>query len=308
MQNVVERVINLLIFLLDSAQPVTADEIRQTVAGYDQSNDDSFHRMFERDKDVLRRLGVPLERRAMDVWEVDYGYTIDPDKYAIPDPGLTDEERAALSVAARMVRIGEGDPGLQGLFKLGGVGHGPGAQPVGADLGNDATLVGELFAAVTERRTVTFDYRDSTRSLKPYGIAHKRGHWYLAGDTAEGARVYRVDRIKNLTIGEQPGAFQRPRNFKVREVLNAQPWESGSDELFPVAVRFDPSVAWWAARSVGQAPPSEGEALHLELPVANRDAFIGWVLTFGDAFEVESPSEMRAELVSRVSAALEGLP
>ena len=50
MQNVVERVINLLIYLLDSPNPVTADQVRQTVAGYGEQSDDAFHRMFERDK------------------------------------------------------------------------------------------------------------------------------------------------------------------------------------------------------------------------------------------------------------------
>ena len=89
-------------------------EIRQTVAGYDQASDEAFQRMFERDKDVLRRLGVPLEREALDAWEVDYGYTIDPEAYAIPDPGLTEEERVALSVAGMALALACAVPGLVG--------------------------------------------------------------------------------------------------------------------------------------------------------------------------------------------------
>ena len=60
MQNVVERVINLLIYLLESPEPASAADIRHTVAGYGQESDEAFHRMFERDKDLLKRLGVPL--------------------------------------------------------------------------------------------------------------------------------------------------------------------------------------------------------------------------------------------------------
>ena len=52
MQNVVERVLNLLIYLLESPTPVTAEDVRHTVLGYDAQTDEAFHRMFERDKDV----------------------------------------------------------------------------------------------------------------------------------------------------------------------------------------------------------------------------------------------------------------
>ncbi len=60
MQRVIERLLNLLAFLLDAGRPVTADEIRHTVAGYGQEGDEAFRRTFERDKDLLRHLGVPL--------------------------------------------------------------------------------------------------------------------------------------------------------------------------------------------------------------------------------------------------------
>jgi len=66
MQNVVERVLNLLIYLLESPVPVTSNDVRNTVHGYADQTDDAFHRMFERDKQVLRRLGVPLELEAVD--------------------------------------------------------------------------------------------------------------------------------------------------------------------------------------------------------------------------------------------------
>ncbi len=303
MQNVVERVINLLIYLLDSPRPVTADDVRRTVAGYGDQSDQAFHRMFERDKDLLRSLGVPLEREALDAWGVDFGYTVDPEKYALPDPGLTEGERMALSVAARMVRLGGVNAGLDGLLKLGGVEVGAGIEPLAADLGAEASRLGELFLAVNERRRVRFRYGDKPRSLDPYGIAHRRGHWYLVGMTADGERVYRVDRISDLTLGEEAGQFERPTRFDVRKAMSNHPWESGGDEPVVARVRFDPEVAWWAARLLGAAPAS-GEALEVELPVANRDSFVGWVLGFGSMAEVLGPPELRVALMSRVDAAV----
>ncbi|MGH8942675.1 MAG: helix-turn-helix transcriptional regulator [Acidimicrobiia bacterium] len=304
MQNVVERVINLLIYLLDSPSPVTADQVRQTVAGYGEQSDDAFHRMFERDKDLLKRMGIPLELRPTDKWEIDFGYTVDPNEYAIPDPGLNEQERVALSVAARMVRLGGTNAGLAGLLKLGGVEVGAGIEPLAADLGAEATVLGDLFLAVSERRKLEFEYGGSNRLLDPYGIAHRRGHWYLIGQTADGERVYRVDRISHLDVGKQGGAFVRPKRFQVKRAMSKHPWEAGTDETVHATVRFDPDVAWWAARHLGVDVPGD-DYLEVELAVANRDAFIGWVLGFGPDAEVLAPTELRQEVLARVEAAVE---
>ena len=59
----IERLINLIAALLDSDRPMTAEDIRARIAGYDQENYDAFRRAFERDKDALRAMGIPLELR-----------------------------------------------------------------------------------------------------------------------------------------------------------------------------------------------------------------------------------------------------
>jgi proteasome accessory factor B len=304
MQNVVERVLNLLIYLLESPTPVTSNDVRNTVHGYADQSDEAFHRMFERDKQVLRRLGVPLKLEALDPWEIDEGYTVDPEEYAIGDPGFTKEERVALSVAARMVRLGGAEAGVGAIIKLGGLEHGAGGiEPLAADLGEGADALGELFGAIADRRKIDFSYREQTRTVAPYGIAHRRGHWYLVGNIAEGERMYRVDRISDLTVGEMANSFSKPKGFDIKAAVNAQPWEAGADPVIKASVRFDEDVAWWAARSLGVAEP-HGE-LATEVEVANRDAFVGWVLSFGTSAEVLAPDEMREAVVARVRDALE---
>jgi proteasome accessory factor B len=74
MQNVVERVLNLLIYLLESSVPVTSNDVRNTIPGYADQGDEAFHRMFERDKQVLRRLGIPVKFEGGGVWEMEEGY------------------------------------------------------------------------------------------------------------------------------------------------------------------------------------------------------------------------------------------
>ena len=145
MRRVIERLLNLLAFLLTTRRPVTADEIRNQVAGYGGSSDEAFHRMFERDKDLLRRIGIPIELTDGNGWGLEQGYLIDPDAYRLPDPGLTDEERAALALATRVVRLGGGPAAPEGL--LGAPRGGPGSgcrsarRPV---LGGDPTPQGHV--------------------------------------------------------------------------------------------------------------------------------------------------------------------
>lgn len=302
MQNVVERVLNLLIYLLESPVPVTANDVRNTVIGYADQSDEAFHRMFERDKQVLRRLGVPLKLETLDPWDIDEGYTVDPDEYAIPDPGLNNEERVALSVAGTMVRLGGTEAGVGAIIKLGGIERGAGIEPLAADLGEGAETLGELFGAISDRRNVEFIYRGHQRPVEPYGIAHRRGHWYLVGNTTDGERMYRVDRIEKLEVGEDPGAFSKPRGFDIKAAVDSQPWEAGPDPVVEARVRFDPDVAWWAARSLG-IPEPDGE-LTTRVSVANRDAFVGWLLSFGSQAEVLEPEGLRSAVVERVGEAV----
>jgi proteasome accessory factor B len=303
MRNVIERLLNLLAFLLTSSRPVPAEEIRQRVAGYGDSSDEAFRRMFERDKDLLRSIGIPVEYTDEDGWGIEPGYRIDPRDYRLLDPGLTDEERAALALAGRVVRLGGGPSASDALLKLGGVGPGGGQEPLGADLGSSADRLGDLFAAVSERREIEFQYRDAGRRIAPYGLAHRRGHWYLVGEGASGVRVFRVDRMDDVAVVGEAGGFRRPADFDLRGAIDSHPWEAGSDQTVIARVRFDPHLAWWAARTLHVEAPAEGP-LEVELPVANTDAFIGWVLSFGDAAVLLGPPELSRLLVERVEAAL----
>ena len=306
MQNVVERTLNLLIYLLEAPRPVSADDVRRTVAGYEDQTDEAFHRMFERDKDVLRRLGVPIRREALDGWEIDYGYTVDPDEYAIEDPGLSPRERAALSVASRIVRLGDDSSGFGALMKLGGIDASVGIEPLTANLGDELDTLGLLFGAISEHRYIKCTYRGHQRRIAPYGMAHRRGHWYLVGSTDSGERMYRVDRMEGVTVDSEADAFERPRGFTIKAMGDLQPWEMGPDPTVTVTVSFDDSVAWWAARSLG-IDVGEDEAL-FNVEVSNVDAFIGWILSFGAKARVLGPEEMQTAIAERVRVTMDNLP
>ncbi len=308
MQRVIERILNLLAFLLTAQRPVTADEIRMTVAGYDQASDEAWRRMFERDKDLLRRLGIPLELRPTDAWEVEHGYVVEPSDYALPDPGLSDEERAALWLAAQVVRIGGQASGPDALFKLGGAPVTASGEPLAADLGADQEALGVAFGAVADRRHLAFRYRDRPRVVAPYGLVHRRGHWYLVGPEAarpDEIKVFRLDRAADLTAGDGAGVFERPAGFRASDTIPKAPWEAGQEDL-EARVVFDPEIAWWARRQLGAGStiterPDGG--IEVVTPVASPDAFIGWVLGFDDAAEIVAPPELRERLLALLGEA-----
>lgn len=305
MQRVIERILNLLAFLLTASRPVTADEIRHTVAGYEQEGDEAFRRTFERDKDLLRRLGIPLRLAFTDRWEVEQGYVVPRDEYALADPGLSDDERAALWLAAQMVRVGGLAAEPSALFKLGGAPPAGSADPVGADLGTVAPDLPALFAAVTEAREISFSYQGKKRRLRPYGLVHRRGHWYLVGAPAgeAGTRTFRVDRLGGLEVGARAGAFRRPPGFRAADAVPALPWETGATEV-EVTVRFDPEIAWWARRQLSRetsVTEEEDGSLIARLPVSSPEAFIGWMVGFEDAAEILGPPEVRRRFLDHVS-------
>jgi predicted DNA-binding transcriptional regulator YafY len=118
--------------------------------------------------------------------------------------------------------------------------------------------------------------------------------------------MYRVDRLDNLEIMEESGAFKRPKGFDIRTAVANQPWEAGVDPELTAEVGFDADVAWWAARSLGLPEPAR--ELTTTMAVVNRDAFVGWVLSFGASAEVIGPPELRDAVAQRVGETMAQLP
>jgi predicted DNA-binding transcriptional regulator YafY len=300
MANRLERLLNLTAALLNASRPLTAQDIAEQVPGYPDPGDKAtFRRAFERDKEVLRDMGIPV--RVLDVPGTDppeQGYVIRRDDYALRDPDLDADELAALHLATAAVRM-EGLPGTEAVWKLGGAAGevGGDAVPVAA-LPSIPQLV-PLFGAVAERAPVTFAYRGETRTIDPHRLSFSRGHWYLDGwdhDRADD-RQFRLDRIDGeVTLGEA-GSFERPQATRRGP---AQPWTIGGEEPITARVRVDADQAGWAVDHVGADAVSTTEAdgtVVLELTVTNRDAFRSFVLGFLDHAEVLGPQELRDDLV-----------
>ena len=302
-----DRLLNIIAALQDTSLPLTAEDLRRRVPGYEGLSDDSFHRAFERDKDELRDIGIPIE--TVNVEHQDQqraGYTIDRQAYELADPGLTPEELAALYLAATAVRLdGADDSEITGaFFKLGGVG----AQGEGPSIGSVEVpeLLPEIFTAVTDRRRITFIHGGRERHLDPFRLEFARARWYVTGhdpDRGEG-RSFRVDRMSAIEHGAA-GTFERPDAVPGVRLL---PWEYGEGEPRTALIRFDPEiVATVLAENPGLEVVSrepDGSAI-ISLTVRNSHGLRDFVLSYLDRAELLSPPELRRELVAWVAATAE---
>ena len=101
-----ERLLGLVVCLLSTSRYLSADQVRAAVPGYPEQ-DDLFKRMFERDKEDLRELGVPLETGLNHPFDDDPGYRIRQQAYELPELRLEADEAAVLGLAARVWRRAE---------------------------------------------------------------------------------------------------------------------------------------------------------------------------------------------------------
>lgn len=296
-----ERLLNLTAVLLDTDRPLSADAIRSRVEGYPEALA-SFRRSFERDKEDLRSLGIPLTIERVPGTEppVD-GYRISPDDYYLPDPGLDADELAALHLASMAVRV-EGLGEREALWKLGGL--------VDADSGAVANAVVSmptnpalvpLFEAITRRQPVGFGYNGEDRTVDPWRLEFQRGRWYLtAFDRArEAERNFRLDRMEGTVEPKGgPGEASQPTEATPSRVL--QPWEIGESEPTLVRLRVDQARLAWARQHFGADVATDMQpdgAAIFTVPVVMWNAFRSLVFEFLDHAEVLDPPELRADVI-----------
>ena len=302
MTDPLERLTNLVALLLETRRPLTLEEITHELRGQYPARDPARRTAFERDKRQLRDEGVPLEQTVLSGDRAGAtGYWIDRSRYALPDLGLTDDETRALQLAVATVHLGE-DWGGDALLKLGPpeVSAGPGERPIVAALASSPDLP-QLFAANSERATVSFGYRGRARRLDPYGLLARSGFWYVMGfdhDAGE-VRTYRVDRIEGPVVPGPGGAFEIPAGFDPADTFPADAKMVGEGEVVSARVWISAAQAPTVVRELGEAAVAERRAggdLVVTVPYANRWALRAWAMGLVDDAEILEPEDLRAEM------------
>ncbi len=233
---------------------------------------------------------------AVDIWEVEDGYVVPSDEYAIEDPHLTEAERSALLAAAQAVQFSGQSAGLSAIFKLGGASPVLNAPNVAADLGHDLEQLAVLFDAVSTHTRVSFVYSAKPRTVTPYALVHRLGHWYLAAPESSDpltVKAFRVDRMSDPELSESRSTYVVPDDFNARHVI---PQTSAGAETERVAlVRFDLDLEGIVSTHTPHAREvdRDTESVLFELPVAHDASFIGWVLGFDERAEIVEPMDLR---------------
>jgi len=315
-----ERLLNLVICLLYTRRPLSKAKIRDAVPQYgSKSSVEAFDRMFERDKDELRDLGIPLVTEPFDeFFEDEPGYRIDRREYALPEISFAADELAVLGLASRAwTQASLAGPAAQALRKL---------KAAGVER-DDSSLIGiaarvrtvepsfeAVKNAVLQHTPVAFTYRTAstgqvaTRHVQPWAIAYWHGHWYLtAFDTdRQAARVFRLGRIEGeVAVEGRPASYEVPAGHQPKEMIST------------VTVERDPRAAVLRIREgTGHSlrrqattvdPAAEGWSL-VTLDFTDTEAFAEEICSFGPDVVAESPADLRESVVRRLTGSLQTSP
>lgn len=313
-----ERVFSLVLALVASPQGMSKAELLSSVYGYvdrkrSRDIDANIERQFERDKEQLRRLGVPLE--TIDP-PLDTGdnkltrYRISKDRLQLPsEVRFTAEELSLLRLAALAWSDGSlGSESRWANMKLAALGAGIDVRNLGISLrlGIPEPAAPILQRAIDERRTVRFDYqlpeRDAPlqRVVAPLRLHRAEGRWHLiAHDLERGAvRVFLLSRIASpvrldsegfdtALFGEVSGAIARLRALQESQVARIRVRKGSRAEahLEPRAASRD-TVA------------SQADTRVFELGTIDLHMLAAELVGYGDEVEVLEPESLRDSVIS----------
>ncbi|WP_460357065.1 helix-turn-helix transcriptional regulator [Mycobacterium sp. ZZG] len=320
----VERLMNLVIALLSTRSFITAERIRETVYGYsDDASDEAFSRMFERDKNELRDLGIPLETGRVSPSDPTEGYRINRDAYALPAVELTPDEAAAVAVATQLWESPELITATQSaLLKLRAAGVDIEADDDVAitstaalpGLRGSEEVLGILLAAIDSGRAVQFRHRPSrsepyvTRTVEPWGVVTDRGRWYLVGHDRDrdAVRTFRLSRIgADVTPIGPSGAVSRPEDTDLREIVKRVVGDWPATGQARVWVAAGRATALRRRGTVTGPMTIGGRAGdEITLDIGMFDRLAREVASYGaDALALE-PQSLRDDVIARLQAQL----
>ena len=295
-----------------TARPLTREQIRQSVSGYDpEVSSESFERMFERDKDELRSMGIPVQTVTNAFDEV-LGYRISQDNYRLIDLNLTARELEILSVTQQVWdQAVLGPAARSAVWKIEASNLSASATKSTESVSESLTGFAQvrakeaailpLLKAAREGRVVQFLYKPldkeaEKRVFEPWSVVCRGGRWYTVG--------FDVVRSERRTF--KLGRIQGTVSLTAREATQAPQHEGLADISFP-----QQDVTIEAAISIGK---SHGAALrkaaasvdhHEEYDVVHVTAaqsdLIEWVLTSLPEVRSVEPESLRHGVITTLS-------
>ena len=317
-----ERLLNLLIALLNTTYGLRRSELRDKVYHDTTSTDVAFGRMFERDKVELRRFGFDVETVTDKGWGSDdpatTRYRIGKESNRLPDVSLTPAECTVLILAAQLwEQAALGSAAVNAVRKLrasGGLvdaelpaGLQPRIRPAGQ-------AFEDLIAAMHSQHPVSFRYlagstgKEETRLVEPWGLGSRFGQWYLvAHDRTRGdKRFFRLSRLTSAVTVLEKESFTPPADFNVRAEL------AGLAELPVRAAVVDVQAGTLRGlrkRALQDPVPEAGAGLppagrdRLSVPYRDAETLAEELASYGPRVRVVTPPELVTSVRRRLAAA-----
>ncbi|MHB1234363.1 MAG: helix-turn-helix transcriptional regulator [Microbacteriaceae bacterium] len=247
-----ERLFSLVLALLATETGLTKNEILSTVQGYRQrfspgGDNANLDRLFERDKDDIRELGVPLETIEAPGQSGNnhaLRYRIVRGSYELPsDLVFSSEETALLGLAAMVWREGSmSEQSRRAMLKLRSLDVAA-AEPVLGYLPNarvrDASFE-PLTRALERKAIVRFSYlkpgdaHATERTVAPLAVVQHQGRWHLfAYEPGTGrTKTFLLRRIVSAVTVTAGKAGDRPADQAERALEELERvWQENAAEL-----------------------------------------------------------------------------
>ena len=301
-----ERLINLTLALLASKRYLSKAEILRNIPGYEGSPETK-ERMFERDKDDLRSLGIQIDVNNFDpLFEDEQGYLIKSDSFQFAENEFTKEELLLLTMAANLWHDSAVEIDSQNaLLKIQSL-----SGPVENDMTTTPTLritedwqlLVSIFTAVQNKQILEFSYRGKKRQVNPYGLYSSKGFWYLIAFEINVIKSFKLVRIEGEVdlIGEKD-AFEKPDNFNVGNFLKE---ESNSVSLVSkLQVRKGAALS---LRNKFTVKDLDSEWDLMDIPYTNEQELLEMVLWHGTDLKLIEPAALRQLLVANLESYLNG--
>lgn len=303
-----ERLINLTLGLLSSKRYLTKNEIFRNVAGYNGSPE-TMERMFERDKDELRGLGIEIEVGQIDpLFEDEQGYLIRSSSIQIQPEEFSKEELLLMTMAGNLWKesalSGISENALIKMASLdGGIGFNSIALPLIQDEKFNTAIFEKIIEAILQNKYLTFTYKNKERIVAPYGLKNTKGFWYLiAQEKDQEIKVFKLIRIQSeIGILNSDINFTKPKNFEIDSYLESVLNEDQREAILRIRENKVNNL-----RDKGVVTESKDGWDTLQITFDDLADFAKDILWYGDDIYVVSPADLRDEIVKNLKQVLNG--
>lgn len=310
-----ERLTNLVVALMATEIGLTKQQILDNVSGYRQrveagARTDALEKMFERDKDELRALGVPVETIGDPADPHDLRearYRIPQAEYDLPaDIEFSAAELAVLRLAGSVWSSESVSADAQaGVRKIRALGI-DGDEPIigfAPSISVRDPAFPALQDAIERNRVAVFDYlkpgedAPTHRRVRPLALVEYEARWHLFGidEDARGERTFLLSRIVSEVKVTGRTFDPAPREGAAARALNGLEAVAASQSAL---LEVTPGTE--AALRLGRRAEPAAQGIHV--PYVDRHIFADELAAYGPEVRVVEPEELRRSVIERLQA------